>query len=107
MCDIVWVINQNTNVKKRLAKYERTAGYNEKTGEVYMPAALFGGESYCMICLSFDGIDLLIYNKHLYCPVSWLKKEYPSDAIAIEKAAENIRELIRNQAKEVLNFLKS
>jgi hypothetical protein len=74
----------------RLKKHQRIVGCSDD-GEVYFPASLYGGEMRNMLAMSFDGIGGVLYENHLFSPVSWLKNEFPQDADAINAAVVNIR----------------
>jgi hypothetical protein len=76
----------------RLKKHERVVGRSDD-GEVYFPASLYGGEVRNMLAMSFDGVGGVIFDKHLFCPVSWLKNEFPHDADGIDVVVANIRGL--------------
>ena len=76
----------------KLKKHERVVGRSDD-GEVYFPASLYGGEVRNMLAMSFDGVGGVIFAKHLFCPISWLKKEFPQDADGIEAAIVNIRNM--------------
>ncbi len=89
---IEWYKVENSKVKRQIRLSDRTAGFIRETGEVLLSANVFGGEMRNAVCMGFDGIPFRILDGRLYCPATWLKKEFPSMADDIEAISRKIVE---------------
>jgi len=94
-----WMISQNQKVRKN----QRLTAYDPETDEVYMNASLFGKPASLMLCMSFDGINAIMMKKEIYCPVSWLTREFPKHETVINDAANMVRDFFNNKKKEQNN----
>jgi hypothetical protein len=94
-----WMISQNQKVRKN----QRLTAYDPETDEVYMNASLFGNPASLMLCMSFDGINAIMMKKEIYCPVSWLTREFPKHETVINDAANMVRDFFNNKKKEQNN----
>jgi hypothetical protein len=77
MDNILWFKIGNSQKKRQIKLNHRTAGYDVDTKEVLLCADAFGGETRNFLCMSADGIKLVYAYGSLFCPASWLKKEFP------------------------------
>jgi hypothetical protein len=80
MENVKWFEIKLSESNRQISSCDRTAGYNADSGEVFLPASVFGGEKRNLLCMSFDGINIMIFDGRLFCPASWLKKEFPGMA---------------------------
>ena len=93
------MISQNPKVKKN----QRMTAYDPESGEVYMNASLFGNPAALMLCMSFDGFSAIMLKKEVYCPASWLMKEFKKHESVINDAANMVRDFFNNKKKEQNN----
>ena len=88
-----WIEYQQLD-RKKLPRWKRTLGFEEKTGEVFVPAAVGGNEHEVFLCALYDGTPVAEAHKHIYVPASWLAKEFPKSkdicAVMTESAKASI-----------------
>ena len=72
-----------------LDQWLRTA-FVDDDGQVFLPCGAFGNELKALLCISHDGVALVRHEGHIYAPVSWLAREYPRYAKAIDTIVARI-----------------
>ena len=72
-----------------LEEWMRTA-FVDDHGRVFLPCGAFGNELEALLCLSHDGAVMVRHERHIYAPTSWLAKEYPRYAQAIDAIAAKV-----------------
>ena len=72
-----------------LEEWLRTALVDDH-GEVFLPCGAFDNELKAMLCISHDGVPMFRHEGHIYAPVSWLTREYPRYAKAIDTIAAKV-----------------
>jgi len=87
---IQWFAVGNSQTQERVSIYDRTAGFDPETGEVYLPATVFGGQNRNFIAMAADGLPIIFSNRRLYCPSDWLAKEHPAMRCDIEKIVKKV-----------------
>ncbi len=73
-------------------KWGRSA-YVDGNRTVFVPAAAGGTESVILLCASFDYVDMVVEQKHLYVSSDWLAKEFPVAADFCERAKKQCLEI--------------
>lgn len=91
-------VTAGTSPGVKMAKWQRSAGINAKTGDVFVPAHIAGNEQELLLCASFDGEPCAILHKHLFVRSSWMKKEYPKTKEVCEKIESKITEAFKSDA---------
>ena len=81
-----------------LEKWLRIA-FVDDHGQVFLPCGAFDNELKALLCISHDGVPVVRHEGHIYAPASWLAKEYPRYAQAIDTIAVNIAQ--KMQAAEL------
>ena len=90
MKNIEWFTVNDSKRKRQIKLNHRTVGYDVDSGEVYLPAAVWGGALRNFICMSADGMLLMYAYGALFCPASWLKKELPKLAADIDAVVAKV-----------------
>ena len=87
---IKWYETQDYVCNSSVRRYMRVAGV-DSAGEVYLSAGVFDeNESITLHCMNFDGVPLVAYGGHLYCPATWLRREYPGKSEAIQQICQSV-----------------
>lgn len=81
----------------KMAKWQRSAGIDIKTKEVFVPAHIAGREEAIFLCASFDGEPCVTHNKHLFVRSSWMKNEYPKTIEVCEKIEAKMAEAFKSE----------
>ena len=69
-----------------LEEWLRTAFVDDR-GRVFLPCGAFDNELEALLCISHDGVPMVRHEGHVYAPSSWLAREYPRHAQAIDTIA--------------------
>ncbi len=77
------------------AKWERSAGIDVKTGDVFVPAFMAGHEQRVFLCASYDGEPAVTWANHMYLRTSWMKMEYPFTRELCEKIEAKMAEAFK------------
>ena len=72
-----------------LEQWLRTALVDDH-GRVFLPCGAFDNELKALLCISHDGVPIVRHEGHVYAPASWLAKEYPRHAQAIDTIADKV-----------------
>jgi hypothetical protein len=72
-----------------LDQWLRTSFLDDR-GRVFLPCGAFGDEIQAVLCLAHDGMSTIQHEGHVYAPASWLAKEHPRYARAIETIVARI-----------------
>jgi len=97
MENIKWFKISNSQTKRQIKLNYRTVGYDVDTKEVLLCAEAFGGKTRNFLCMSADGIRLVYAYGCLFCPASWLKKEFPKWADDIDSIVAKVIQFAGNQ----------
>jgi hypothetical protein len=80
---------------KKLPLWKRTVIVDEQTGEIYAPAAACPvGEEAVFYCCGFDGVLVMRHRNHLFVPLSWLEREYPSWKELYDRMRANVEKFV-------------
>lgn len=69
----------------KMAKWQRSAGINVETKDVFVPAAIAGDEKKIVFCASHDGDSFVIMYDHFFVRSAWMKREFPGTIEVCEK----------------------
>jgi len=72
-----------------LDQWLRTSFIDDR-GRVFLPCGALGDEVQAVLCIAHDGASMVQHDGHVYAPASWLAKEHPRWAKAIETIADRI-----------------
>ena len=73
----------------RLEEWLRVA-FLDDDGQVFLPCGAFGNELKALLCIAHDGAPMIRCKGHVYAPASWLAREHPRYAQAIETIVARI-----------------
>jgi hypothetical protein len=51
--------------------------FRDDNGELFAPAAITGNERGAVMTASYDGIKGITAHRHVYLPISWLRRAFP------------------------------
>ncbi len=77
-------------VKGNGPEWLRTS-FRDGRGEVFLPCGVFASEQIAFLFLAHDGVPVVRDAGHVYAPTSWLTREYPKHAEAINIIAAKLR----------------
>ena len=77
-----------------LEEWLRTAFVSDD-GQVFLPCGAFDHELKALLCMGHDGVPLVHHEGHIYAPASWLAREYPRYAQAIDTIAAKVAPEVR------------
>jgi hypothetical protein len=70
-------------------RWKRSAAIADD-GTIFLPAAIVG-ERNAFMRASYDGISVVVYRKHMFTPVGWMKLEYPKAVDLLTEIEHRIR----------------
>ena len=88
---ITWYSVPNQKGHKRVAEWKRSAGIEDGTGDVFVPAVIAGNEMIVFLCAGYDAEPAAYLDKHLFVRASWMAKEFPGLRDICEKIEANVR----------------
>ncbi|MCD4825946.1 MAG: hypothetical protein K8S55_15245 [Phycisphaerae bacterium] len=86
-------MEQITLENNSMPEWLRTAFRDDD--EVYLPCDAFADKQIALLGIAFDNVPFVQDHGHLYAPASWLAKEYPQHAEAINTIADSVKRKVR------------
>jgi hypothetical protein len=71
-----WILVENKIGGKQLPKWARSVALNTD-GQIYIPAAMAGGENTILLCAIADNVEFIYEFEHIYLPLDYMRKQYP------------------------------
>ena len=75
---------------RKMTKWQRSAGFNIETKDVFVPAAIAGDEKKIGFCASHDGESFVIMYDHFFVRSAWMKREFPETTDVCEKIESRV-----------------
>jgi hypothetical protein len=89
---IAWYEFTNAKAGKAPPKWARTLGVTDD-GRIFVPAAISGrSDMEVFLCAGYDGTPACYQGKHLFVPLDWLEREFPSGG--------DVYEIVRSAAEK-------
>lgn len=89
---MIWITANLPAGSPHVPEWVRSAAYDEATGTAYVPAAMLGNETEILLCVSYDGVSIIVNDDHPYVPSTWAAKEYPKHAETIAVIEARLKE---------------
>lgn len=88
---ITWYSVSNRRGHKRLPEWKRSAGIEDDTGDVFVPAVIAGNEMIVFLCAGWDNEPAAYLDEHLFVRASWMAREFPKLRDICMKIEANVR----------------
>lgn len=78
-----YIITVKNKTGKKLAKWLRSAIYDDAIDQIFIPAIISGAdEQIAFFNASYDGVTMTTYDGHLFLPLEWVRHENGSKTVA-------------------------
>lgn len=89
--DIYTVADED--MKAKLPEWARSV-LRHDDGTLFLPAVLGASEMEVLLCAGYDGTPVAQHKDHLFVPMDWLAREFPSDVL--DSVCQKVKRSIEN-----------